>query len=156
MAAPRGPVTRCDRLAVRLLRGFEAEDSLGSARSRLSCPSSQRPPHSLVPGPATSAGLRLASTGTDTPWLVSLPPTRKTGRSERGCFPGEHRPGHVLPIKLVTAFPEAITESCTASQGEAIKESARGRRAAGSRLRGVRGPRGQGTTGMPGCMALCS
>lgn len=50
----------------------------------------------------------------------------------------------------MTAFPEAITESCTASQGEAIKEGARGRRAAGSRA-----PRGQRTARTRGCAAPC-
>ena len=144
--ASGGPVIQCGRLPVRLLRGPEAEESLGL--SLLPSVPPIIPASPALPGPRKPGHvcrLRLASTGADAPWPVSLPragepraciAAHPRNRQARGCFSGYHRPGHVLPIKLVTAFPEAIAESCTASQGEAIKESAQGRPAAGSRPEG--------------------
>lgn len=156
--ASGGPVIQCGRLPVRLLRGPEAEESLGLSLLPSVLPIIPASP--ALPGPRKPrhvCRLRLADTGADAPWPVSLPragepracvAAHPRNRQARGCFTGCHRPGHVLPIKLVTAFPEAIAESCTASQGEAIKESARGRPAAGSRARGVRGPRGREGAGV--------
>lgn len=144
--ASGGPVIQCGRLPVRLLRGPEAEESLGLSLLPSVLPIIPASP--ALPGPRKPrhvCRLRLADTGADAPWPVSLPragepraciAAHPRNRQARGCFTGYHRPGHVLPIKLVTAFPEAIAESCTASQGEAIKESARGRPAAGSRAEG--------------------
>lgn len=114
----------------------------GSAGSLLSCPSSKRTPHSLIPGtPATSTGSRAGNrhrralrSGRRTSYAQgSRAPRTAThwsrfprNREARGCFTRLYQPGQVLPIKLVTAFPEAIMECCIASQGEEIKESAQG------------------------------
>lgn len=49
--------------------------------------------------------------------------SKETGRrASASLLP---RPGQVLPIKLVTAFPKAITESGIASESEELKAAAR-------------------------------